>query len=143
MIPDQAMLAGTVRSFSEDVREKIASRLKDLAMSLEKAFGVSVGWKFIKGVPPAVVNRGVTELAFEAAQRVLEDENVHYLEPKMGGEDFAFFSRKIPATFMRIGCGNTAKGIIHTPHSSRFDVDETSLAVGVEVFTEVVRKYLC
>ena len=60
----------------------------------------------------------------------------------MGAEDFGLFMERVPGTFMRIGCRNEAKGIVHKGHSPYFDADETALAVGVEVLLEAVRAYL-
>ncbi|MBW1993129.1 MAG: amidohydrolase [Deltaproteobacteria bacterium] len=142
IIPDRAVLTGTVRYFSKKVRMLIIERLEALALGLEKTFQVEVDYRFNDGVPVCITDPGVTEDLYTAAVKVLGEENVHYVTPQMGGEDFGQFMDRVPGTFMRIGCRNEEKGIIHKGHSPYFDVDETALAVGVEVLTQAVRSYL-
>ena len=142
IIPDRAVLTGTVRTFKKEVRRLIIQRLEAIATSLEKAFQVDVDYRFNDGVAVCITNETVTEDLYKTAVKVLGEENVHYVTPQMGGEDFGEFMDRVPGTFMRIGCRNEEKGIIHKGHSPYFDVDESALAVGVEVLVEAVRSYL-
>ena len=142
IIPEQALLTGTVRAFKDEVREMIMLRLTEIAESLEKAFKVEVDYEYIEGVPIVTNDKTVTAEFFETAVKILGEENVYYMEPQMGGEDFGLYTQRVPGTFMRIGCRNPEKGIVHKGHSPYFDVDEASLAIGVEIFTEAVRAYL-
>lgn len=143
IIPDTARLSGTVRTFNNEDRDTIIRRLEMIAKSLEESHEVSVDFQYIDGVPVGLVNPEVTAHLHAAAQKVLGEENVQWLEPKMGGEDFALFSQLVPATFMRLGCRNEDKGIIYKGHSPYFDMDEASLTVGVDIFTEAIESYLC
>lgn len=142
VIPEMASLAGTIRTFDEEVRALVIQRLSEMAFSLEKQFNVTVDWQIDEGVPVSVMDASVTQNLFEAAVDILGEANVSYLEPKMGAEDFALYSHLVPATFMRIGCGNKEKGFVHLPHSARFDVDEEALCVGVDIFTRAVERLL-
>jgi amidohydrolase len=142
IIPDRAVLTGTVRTFKKEVRQLIIQRLESIATGLEKTFQVDVDYRFTDGVPICITNETVTEDLYTAAVNVLGEDKVHYATAQMGGEDFGQFMDRVPGTFMRIGCRNEEKGIIHKGHSPYFDVDETALAVGVEVLTEAVRSYL-
>jgi len=142
IIPDRAVLTGTVRTFKKEVRRLIIQRLESIVAGMEKTFQVEVDYQFNDGVPVCITNETVTEDLYEAAVKVLGEENVHYVTAQMGGEDFGQFMDRVPGTFMRIGCRNEEKGIIHKGHSPYFDVDESALAVGVEVLVEAVRSYL-
>ena len=142
IIPDRALLTGTVRTFKKEVRRRIIQRLEAMAAGLEKTFEVEVDYRFNDGVPVSITDDAVTDDLYRAAVKVLGEENVHYVAPGMGAEDFGLFMEQVPGTFMRIGCRNEAKGIVHKGHSPYFDADESSLAVGVEVLIEAVRMYL-
>jgi amidohydrolase len=142
IIPDHALLRGTVRTFKTEVREIIKQRLQDLAASLQPAFRVAVDYQFIPGVPSTINDEAVAADLYQAAVRVLGAENVTYLEPKMGGEDFGLFTQIVPGAFMRLGAANAERGITHKGHSPYFDVDERSLPIGVEVMVEAIRCYL-
>jgi amidohydrolase len=142
IIPDHALLKGTVRTFKADVRDLVRHRLEELAGSLQSAFRVAVEYQFIPGVPSTINNEAVAADLYQVAVTVLGPENVAYLKPKMGGEDFGLFTQRVPGAFMRLGGANPARGLIHKGHSPHFDVDERAFPIGVEVMAAAVRAYL-
>jgi amidohydrolase len=142
IIPDQARLTGTVRTFTSEVRALVMARMQEVAESLRASFGVGVDYRFIPGVAAVLNDAGVAAELYQAAVAVLGAGQVTYLQPKMGGEDFGLFTQRVPGAFMRLGCANAARGIVHKGHSPYFDVDERSLPIGVEVMTQAVRDYL-
>jgi amidohydrolase len=142
IIPDQALLAGTVRTFKTEVRDLLIKRLQEMAESLNRSFRVEVDYRFVPGVPSTINDEATVADLYKAAVKVLGPENVSYLKPKMGGEDFSLFTQQVPGAFMRLGSANAARGIIHKGHSPRFDVDERALPIGLEVMIEAIRAYL-
>jgi len=60
----------------------------------------------------------------------------------MGSEDFSFFLQERPGAFFNVGTRNEERGIVWDHHHPRFDLDEDGLAVGIEVMTRVVLRYL-
>ncbi len=142
IIPDQAMLSGTVRTFDNEIRDIIIHRLGEIVESIEKGFQVKIDFQYKDGVPLTINHESVTSEVFDSAVKILGKENVEYYEPQMGGEDYGLFTKIVPGTFLRLGCGNSDKGIIHKGHSPHFDVDEAALPIGVEIFTEAVKSYL-
>ena len=142
IIPDRAYLEGTVRTFKSEVRDLIIKRMADIAAGLERTYGVETDYKFIDGVPSNVNDDTVTAMLYQASVKVLGEENVVYLQPKTGGEDFALYSQLVPGSFMRIGCANRAKGLARVTHSPTFDMDEAALPIGVEIFTQAIKDYL-
>jgi amidohydrolase len=142
IIPDQAQLSGTVRTFKTEVRDLVRRRLQEMAESLRLSFQVEVDYRFIPGVPSTVNDEAVSADLAAAAGKVLGPENVAYLAPKMGGEDFGLFTQLVPGAFMRLGSANAARGITAQGHSPHFDVDERALPIGVEIMVEAIRAYL-
>jgi len=82
------------------------------------------------------------DLLEKAAEKAVGAHAVSRVEPVMGSEDFALFTEKVPGAIFRIGCSNKEKGMIYPLHSPNFDLDETSLVHGLEVFIEAVKMYL-
>jgi amidohydrolase len=142
VIPDRAELSGTVRTFEDEVRDMIIRRMKEIVSSIETGFQVKIDFQYEDGVPLVINDQTATSEVYQTAVGILGEENVDYLEPQMGGEDFGLYARIVPGTFMRIGCGNPDKGIDQKGHSPYFDVDEAALPVAVDIFTEAVRSYL-
>ena len=142
IIPDQAYLAGTVRTFKTEVRDLVRRRLQEMAESLRPSFQVEVDYQFVQGVPSTINDEAVSADLAEAAGKVLGPDNVTYLTPKMGGEDFGLFTQLVPGSFMRLGSANAARGITAQGHSPYWDVDERALPIGVEIMVEAIRAYL-
>jgi len=142
VIPETALLEGSIRALSVRVRDQIIRRLHDIVSGLEKAYGVQCKFQIHNGVPILINNSVVAESLYDASVQVLGPENVSYLPPIMGSEDFVYFTLERPSAIMRLGCSNKKKGIIHPLHSPYFDIDEKALEIGVAIFYEAVRKYL-
>jgi len=142
IIPEKAVLEGTVRTFSPEARDTIMKRLEEIVGGLEKTFQVKADFHFREGVPVCYNDETVVGFLFETAGRVLGKENVFHLPQTMGAEDVAFFHREVPGAVIRLGCSNHSKGLTGRLHSPHFDLDEGVLPVGVEVFLEAIRSYL-
>jgi amidohydrolase len=142
VIPDTAVLEGTIRALSTEVRQIVIERLEDLVSGLEKTFRVQCDWHFRDGVPVLYNDENVAKSLYEASSKVLGPNHVSYLSPVMGSEDFSLYTLECPSAIMRIGCRNEHKGIVHPLHSPYFDIDEDALSIGVDIFYEAIRDYL-
>lgn len=142
IIPDKVELAGTIRTFTDEGRALIISRLKEMIAGLNTAFRVKSRYEFIEGVAACNNSVEVSESLYDAAIKVVGKKNVSFISRTTGGEDFALFTAKIPGALVRLGCTNPAKGIVHPLHASRFDIDESVMPIGVEIISRAVVDYL-
>jgi len=142
VIPEKAELAGGVRALTPLVRELLLKRLQDLVKGLEINFKVNCSLTVHKGYPPCINDPKVCRFLHEIGLKVLGEENIKFLKPSTGAEDFAFFAQARPSSMIMLGCRNEKKEIIHPLHSARFDMDEKVLDVGVKIFAEAVCQYL-
>jgi len=142
VIPQTAFLQGTVRAFDEEARQAIKLPIADLAASLERGFSVGTNLSYLDGVPPCINDPEVAQSLYEAAVKTVGQQNVLWLAPQTGAEDFALFVQRCPGAIIRVGCANPDQGINKPLHSPYFDIDEEALVVGVEVFTQAMRAYL-
>lgn len=116
VIPDEAILKGTVRTSNEDVRQSIYQKFKKVVTNTVKALGgeVEIDYKFLI---PAVVNEaGITEIARSAATSIVGEENIVVPDSSMGGDDFSYYQQKVPGCYVWLGSRNEEKGIIHDLH---------------------------
>lgn len=141
-IPEIGTLEGTIRALTPAVRELIISRLKDLAAGLQQSFNVRCRLTIRDGVPSCINDEEVAAFLYETSCEVLGSEKVDYIEPIMGSEDFSFFAQACPSAIMRLGCSNPAAGLDAPLHSPYFDVDESVLEIGTEIFYRAVEKFL-
>jgi amidohydrolase len=142
IIPDEAEILGTVRSLTPKVREELKSRMEQVTQGVAKSFGMDHDFDFQYGYPALVNDPEMSHLVATACTKGIGKENVEFIRPSMGGEDFAYYLEKVPGSFFRLGCRNEAKGIVNPFHSSRFDIDEDVLPFGVEIFARIIDEYL-
>ncbi|WP_303858106.1 M20/M25/M40 family metallo-hydrolase [Aminicella lysinilytica] len=80
-----------------------------------------------------------TKYAEDVIGRDMPDNKLIKLETAvMGAEDFAYYSCKIPSSFIFIGSRNAEKGFVNLAHQPRFDIDEDAINIGIEVFCSLI-----
>ena len=142
VIPESAFMEGSIRALSEDVRQQIFTRLHQLAVGLEHGFLVQCTLTIKEGPPCLYNDPEVAAFLYHVSESILKPEDVRYLSPIMGSEDFAYFTAACPGAIMRFGCGNADRRPFYPLHSPYFDIDERVLMIGVKIFTEAIRRYL-
>jgi len=128
VIPRQARLIGTVRTFKREVQDMIEERLGRLAESVALGFGASASLDYQR-VYPATINtpREAAFAADTAASLIGEDKVVRELIPSMGAEDFSFMLQARPGAYLRIGQGGEGGCFLH---STRYDFNDEILPLG-------------
>jgi amidohydrolase len=142
VIPDSAVLHGTVRTYAPAVRDHIEKRIKEIATGIGMAMRAEVQVAYLRGYPALHNDETMAEIVREAATVVLGAENVFQRKPGMGGEDMAFVAQKVPTCMFNLGIANPEQGKIFAPHHPRFDIDEDAMATGVKVMVASALKYL-
>ena len=131
VIPSEVKLMGTFRAMDEDWRFKAHDLIKKMATGLVHSMGAEIDIRIDVGYPFVLNNELLSAAARLKAEAYLGKENVSETELRMGAEDFAFYSHKIPACFFRLGTRNEAKGITIGGHTPTFDVDEDAIEIGM------------
>ncbi len=134
IIPDEAELMGTVRTYEEAVRAAIIAEMERMVAATASAHGLKHEFNYLRGYD-SIVNHesGVARVA-KAAAEILGEQNVSTaFEAQTWGEDFSYYLQHKPGAFFLLGSGNQAKGIHEPLHSARFNVDERCLSLGVAV----------
>ena len=142
IIPEEAVLEGTLRTLKPDIRKEIIKRLEDMVEGTAKSFGISATLNITEGYPVLINNPVLVEHIVTCASDVLGADNVHIGLPRMGAEDFAYFCQKWGGAMVGIGCHDPGKGFQHGLHSPYFDLDERVLDVGTRLFGYVLTQYL-
>jgi len=133
VIPDVVELSGTLRSMNQAWREEALRAIE--AHSLELAASPLYGGgrcelSIVRGYPPLINNDETTAFARTAAQHLIGATNVEDFEPKMWGEDFAYYTHEIPGTFWMLGIRPPHLEATPGLHNSKFIVDENALPIG-------------
>lgn len=142
VIPDIAELAGTVRTFNPDIRDNLELRMGEVARGVAAAMRATAEFAYQRGYPATVNDPRGAEIVRRAAVGVVGEDNVNVAKPQMGGEDFSYFLIERPGAFFFVGSKNEERGLVWGHHHPRFDIDEESMAPGLETMTRTVLAYL-
>ena len=133
-IPDQAVIGGTVRAAYLDDLNAVQRRMDAVVKGVREATGCEIELEYLHSSPATDNDPLVVEAVASAAGEMLGQEGVQWLPlPSLGGEDFAFYQELIPGAMMRLGAAVPEVRARRPLHSSLFDIDESSLAVGAKV----------
>lgn len=138
VIPDEVKLEGTFRTMNEPWRKTAHEKIKSLSKSLVQSMGGEIDVDIQVGYPYLENDVELTEQARKKAIAMHGESNVMDLPIRLTGEDFAYFSQKIPATFIRVGVRNEAKGIIYPVHNKQFNIDENAIATGMQTLLAMI-----
>ncbi len=138
IIPDTAHLAGTVRTLSRDVADRIEAAIRRIVAGECAAADASADVVYHRGSPPVVNDPAVVGLIREAAiEAVGPDAVTDLLRPSMGAEDFAYMLAVAPGAMFRLGLGDGAPG-----HNAGFDFDDRAIPAGIETLCRCALKFL-
>ncbi len=141
IIPDEAVLEGTIRTLDESTRKTAKSKVDKVVRGVAKAFGAQAVVEFEKDAYPVTVNDAqVTEQAMKII-KTIPGSKTEVAEPILGGEDFSRFLHEAPGTFYFLGTINPAKGCVYPNHSSKFKVDEDVLKYGAASLAMLAMKF--
>ena len=141
VIPEEIMIAGTIRALNKDVREHAMKRLEEMANSVCQAYDLRCQVSYGDGYPIMRNHEPISRFVAETATEMLGENKVIIRQPKFGSEDFAYFLERCPGAGYELGCSNEAKGITNMLHTPQFDIDEDVLPLGVELYLRLIEKY--
>ena len=141
VIPQQATLRGTVRTFGGRFYEDAPRLVEDTARGIAIAMGADAGVEFRRLTGPLVNDPAMAELMRNVAEEIVGKERMKGGIRTMGGEDMSYFLKRVPGCFAFVGSAR-ADGTSFPHHSPRFDIEEEALPIAVELLTETAARYL-
>jgi amidohydrolase len=144
IIPEQAIIQGTMRAFSSEHREYLLRRIQEVAQGVATAMGGSCTLNWLDGCPPCINNPMMTELVHKAAVATVGSQEVDDSEAVLtaGSDDMACFLNAVPGCYFIVGAYNEAKEAHYPHHHPRFNIDEDALPIAVEVLTRSALDFL-
>ncbi|NOZ38707.1 MAG: amidohydrolase [Planctomycetes bacterium] len=138
VIPDAVSLSGTLRTLDAVVRTRTLEKIRQVARGVGEITDTKIDIEFHASIPSVQNDPTLTQLVWREAEEVLGTDNVQLIaRPSMGSEDFACYLEHVPGVMFRLGSAADLATMtaLHTP---QFDIDESSLAIGIRVMSRAV-----
>ena len=149
VIPDEATLIGTVRTFTVAVLDLMEQRMRDIAVHTAAAFGAEVDFRFHRNYPPLINHASETAFATRVMRDIVGEASVEAtVEPTMSAEDFAFMLQEKPGCYVFIGNGegeHRAFGHGLGPcnlHNPSYDFNDELLPIGATYWVRLAEAWL-
>ncbi|MFN8722456.1 MAG: M20 aminoacylase family protein [Rhodospirillales bacterium] len=141
VIPEEATLAGTVRTYLPEVQDMIIAHMERIATSVAAAFGATAEVVYHRGYPATVNHAAETDVAAAAAARVVGEGAVKRdLPPCMGAEDFSYMLEARPGSYLWLGGGRGPDTV--AVHNPGYDFNDEILPVGASIWAQIVETVL-
>jgi hippurate hydrolase len=149
VIPDEAVLRGTVRTFSTEVLDLIETQMRRIAETLPQVHGGTGELTFFRAYPPLVNHEAQTDFAAQVAEDVFGADKVQrHAPPVAGAEDFSFYLEQVPGSYVFLGNGGgehreaTYHGMgpceLHNPN---YDFNDALLPIGSTYWVKLVQAF--
>ena len=139
VIPESAMLSGTVRTFAIDKMQEIERQMISISEGISKAHGGTALVDFNTLFLPVLNDEEATDLATEVCRDMVGQDNVITTgSAGTGSEDFSFMSNEVPGCYVIIGNGEDSNAL----HNPNFDFNDEALVYGGSFFARVIEKEL-
>ncbi|MCU7549678.1 M20 family metallopeptidase [Chitinophagaceae bacterium LB-8] len=135
IIAEHVTLEGTIRAFDLDTYQEVKDRLKAMANGVANTFGATIEVEYLLDYPSLLNDKKVHERLEPALQNTFGSQNVVEIDPSLAGEDFAFYSRKVPSMFYWLGARNDADECFFL-HHSKMIVNEQCISLGSQFLAE-------
>ncbi|WMN11228.1 amidohydrolase [Marivirga salinae] len=145
IIPETAMLEGTIRTLDEGMREMIHEKIKLTATNIAEIAGATAEVEIVENAPLTYNDIDLTNKMVSSLQKTVGEEKLHVMKAVTGAEDFSYFQNEIPGLYFFIGGRpetlpeGQALGGHHTPD---FFVDESGMLTGVKAFINLTLDYM-
>jgi amidohydrolase len=141
VIPERAVLRGTVRCFSSATMNLVEERMRRIAEGVAGGFGASAELDFRRLFPPLVNDADETRFIADCAADVVGEDNVNRNAGLvMASEDFSYMLERVPGAYIQIGNGD-GEGACEV-HNPGYDFNDAAIPYGAALFARLVEKRL-
>lgn len=142
VIPSEALITGTLRTYTPEVHELIMRRLREIVTGIATAMQCEADLKIEEMTPTVVNDPAITARVHERLSRAAGSLRFRSDIRTMGAEDMSVFLDRAPGVFMFVGSANHERRLDYPHHHPRFDFDENALPIGAGLLATAVADYV-
>jgi hippurate hydrolase len=138
VVPQTAVMAGTVRTMQRDTMKLIETNMERLTTAVAAGFGAEAKLDFRVIFASMVNDEAAVTLYGDAAADLVGEANLDRNSPSgMGSEDFSFMMEQVPGAHINLGNGDSA-----ALHNHKYDFNDEAIPYGVALYGTIVEKRL-
>jgi len=142
IIPQDAELWGTIRTFKLEVRDHVEQRMREITNGIAQAMGCTATLDVMHGTLPVRNDPEVTERTRTVLRQLVGESGLVTTERTMGAEDVGLFMDDIPGMYFFVGAAVPNQTEYYGHHHPRFDFDENALPLSVALMASAVANYV-
>lgn len=134
VIPDRAVIGGSVRVLSNEVRETVRKHIEKISSQIAEAHGAEAELNYQYGYDPVINEQELTENVVSHLCEFFDAMEIVEVPAMMGGEDFSAFSNVVPGCYIGVGAMKKRDGEFYPHHHPLFEIHEEALRIGISYF---------
>ncbi len=144
IIPEEAFMAGTIRTLDEDMQNKIHEKIRLTATKIAESAGATAEVTIDKRTPVTYNDPALTEKMAKSLERAAGVGNAYRIPAVTGAEDFSEFQKKVPGLFFFVGAMPADQNMSTVPahHTPDFMIDERGIITGLKGMLNVTLDYM-
>ncbi|KZE40385.1 amidohydrolase [Bhargavaea cecembensis] len=139
VIPGEAVMTGTIRSYAPETRKMAREKLANIASGVADALGARAEANLESGYDALWNHKAETAVVKNAMEVIFDEGNVLETPPVMPGEDFSYYTQKVPGSIFFAGA--CPKGGPYPHHHAKFDFDEKAMLSTAKTFMAILHQY--
>lgn len=142
VIPERAILEGTLRTFKPEIREMLVKRIRETVESVAQTYRTEVNFEVLSDVPPVACDEKLNQEILDSIHDLDSSIRLLPLYHVMGSEDFAFISEKVPATYLGLGAAIEDRSQWLGQHNPKVRFTDECLSTGAAIYVKAAMDWL-
>ncbi|MGN1267584.1 MAG: M20 family metallopeptidase, partial [Dorea sp.] len=142
VIPERAVLQGTLRTAKKEVREKLVRRMKEMAQSVAMTYRCQMEYEVLSECPSVITDDTVTAIVEDTIKSMIPQAQVIHYGTGMGTEDFAEIANRVPSSYYLLGAGPEDPEKRLGQHNPKIIFNEDVLSKGAAIYAQVAMNWL-
>ena len=142
VIPERAVLQGTLRTFKKEVRERLVARIREVSAAVGAAYRCECAYEVLSACPSVITDDCVTARAEEGIRTLFPQMQVLRGAHGMGSEDFAQITDRVPGAYFMLGAGPEDPAARLGQHNPRIIFNEDVLSAGAAIYAKTAMDWL-
>lgn len=142
VIPERAVLQGTLRTFKKEVRERLVKRIQEISAGVAEAYRCRTEYEILSACPSVITDEEVTAQVKESMQGLFPQLQILEGAHGMGSEDFAEITQRVPSAYYMMGAGPEDPKKRLGQHNPKVEFNEDVLWMGSAIYTKTAMDWL-